>query len=175
VVNDTLDVDFDGHILYMVEAIRRTYDYARQSHVLEYTLFEMLAGMFTWAAWLSPTVWIAGLLARRRPAVWKPLAPKRFAWALGASFICTCWVFFNPEVFAGWVNLFGSSELLPTTYNYMPRWIPLTLVSACTALMWMEAVLGFCLGCKLHSVFVHFGWIQDECEACNNLDFGRRA
>lgn len=173
IVTDTFDTDFDGRILYMVEAVRRTYDYTLQSHVLEYALFEMFAGMFAWLAWLSPTVWIAALLARRSPPVWKPVAPKRFAWALGASFIATCWVFFNPEVFAGWVNTVARSELLPTTQNYMPRWIPLTLVLTCTGLMWMETVLGFCLGCKLHSLFVRFGWIQDECEACNNLDFSR--
>lgn len=173
VVRDTFDVDFDGHILYMVEAIRRTFDYSRQSHVLEYALFEMIAGMFVWTAWLSPTVWIAGLLARSRPPVWKPLVPKRFAWTLGATFICTCWVFFNPEVLAGWVNAVWTSELLPTNTNYMPRWIPLTLVATCSVLMWMEAVLGFCLGCQLHALFVRLGWIRDECEACNNLDFGR--
>ena len=44
-IRDTFDTDFDGRILYMVEAVRRTYDYSVQTGVLFYALFEMLAGM----------------------------------------------------------------------------------------------------------------------------------
>ena len=43
-IRDTFDTDFDGRILYMVEAVRRTYDYTVQTGVLFYALFEMLAG-----------------------------------------------------------------------------------------------------------------------------------
>lgn len=38
--------------------------------------------------------------------------------------------FFNPEVFAGWVNWVFRQEVLPTNQNYMPKWIPLVLVWA---------------------------------------------
>jgi hypothetical protein len=37
----------------------------------------------------------------------------------------------------------------------------------------METVLGFCVGCKVHALMVKLGWMQDECEACNNLNFNR--
>jgi hypothetical protein len=32
-------------------------------------------------------------------------------------------------------------------------------------------VLGICLGCKLHSLLVVMGVLEEECEACNNLNF----
>jgi hypothetical protein len=36
-------------------------------------------------------------------------------------------------------------------------------------------VLGFCAGCKVHSLLVWMGVLQEECEACNNLDWGDTA
>lgn len=170
-IRDTFDTDFDGHILYSVEAIRRTLDYSKQTLVLLYALFEMLAGMFVISARFSPTVLIASLLAKAHAPVWKPLTPKRFAWSIGATFISVCLVFFNPEVFAGWVNWVAHGVVLPTTTNYMPKWIPLVLVWVCVGFMWMEAVLGFCVGCKVHSLFVKLGWLKEECVACNNLSW----
>lgn len=167
-IRDTFDTDFDGHILYNVEAIRRTLDYSKQTLVLCYALFEMLAGMFVITSRFSPTVLIASFLARGHEPVWKPLTPKRFAWSIGATFISVCLIFFNPEVFAGWVNAITAHPLLPTTENYMPRWIPLVLVWVCMGFMWMETVLGFCVGCKVHSLLVKLGVLKDECEACNN-------
>lgn len=171
VVTDTFDMDFDGRILYMVEAVRRTYDYTVQTWFLFYALFEMLSGMSVRTSYLSPTIWLSTWLARRQPAVWKPLAPKRFAWAIGASMISVCLVFFHPETFADWVNTITTLDLLPTAEQYLPRWLPLVMVWVCLGFMWMEAILGFCVGCQIHALFVKFGWIEEECEACNNLNF----
>lgn len=170
-IKDTFDTDFDGRILYHVEAVRRTYDYTLQTWVLMYALFEMLSGLFLFTSRLSPTILIASFLAKSHRPYWKPLVPKRFAWTLGASFIITCLIFFNPEVFAAWVNALFRTELLPTTRNYMPRWIPVTLVWTCLGFMWLETVLGFCMGCKLHALAAKLGWVKEECEECNNLDF----
>lgn len=169
VVRDTMDTDFDGHILYMVEAIRRTWEYSTQTKVLFYGLFEMLAGMFVITSRLSPTILIASFLARAHEPVWKPLLPKRFAWSIGVTFITVCLIFFNPEVFAGWVNWVARSELLPTTSNYMSQWIPLVLVWVCLGFMWLETVLGFCVGCKIHALLVRLGLLSDECYACANI------
>lgn len=170
-VRDTFDTDFDGHILYSVEAIRRTLDYSKQTWVLMYALFEMLAGMSVITSRLSPTVLISSFLAKTHEPVWKPLTPKRFAWSIGATFISVCLVFFNPEVFAVFVNWVAHSAVLTTTSNYMPKWIPLVLVWVCVGFMWMEAVLGFCVGCKVHSLGVKMGLLKEECEACNNLSW----
>ena len=170
-VRDTFDTDFDGHILYSVEAIRRTLDYSKQTWVLMYALFEMLAGMSVITSRLSPTVLISSFLAKTHEPVWKPLTPKRFAWSIGATFISVCLVFFNPEVFAGFINWVAHSAVLTTSSNYMPKWIPLVLVWVCVGFMWMEAVLGFCVGCKVHSLGVKMGLLKEECEACNNLSW----
>ena len=174
VITDTYDVDFDGRILYMVEAVRRTYDYTVQTWLLFYALFEMLAGMSVKTSYLSPTIWLSTFLARNARPVWKPLAPKRFAWSIGATMICICLVFFHPEKFAGVVNTVFGSALLPTTEQYMPRALPLVMVWLCLGFMWLEAILGFCVGCKIHSLLARVGIFKEECEACNNLDFTQK-
>jgi hypothetical protein len=144
-----------------------------QTWLLFYALFEMLAGMSVKTAYLSPTIWLSTLMARQARPLWKPLAPKRFAWTIGASMISVCLVFFHPEKFAAAVNFIFQSQVLPTTEQYLPRWLPLVMVWVCLGLMWMETVLGFCLGCEVHAMLVKVGIFEDECEACNNLDFGQ--
>src|SRR5690554_3365301 len=42
---DTYEMDWDGNIIYQVEAVRRTFDWTIQTWVLFYALFEMIAGM----------------------------------------------------------------------------------------------------------------------------------
>lgn len=168
---DTYDTDWDGNIIYTVEAIKATYDYTVQTWVLLFALFEMLAGMFVITSRFSPAILLASLLAKNTKPVWKPLLPKRFAWSIGASFITVCLIFFNPEIFANWVNSLAGSTLLPTTENYMSPWIPLILVWICLGFMWLETVLGFCVGCKVHALLVKAGALKEECEACNNIDW----
>jgi hypothetical protein len=168
-IKDTFDTDFDGHILYHVEAIKRTFEYSKQTYILFYALFEMLSGMFKITSHLSPTILISSLLARHAKPVWKPLQPKRFAWSIGATLIATCIVFFNPDVFATWVNRLSAHELLPTTTNYLSRWVPMVSVWICIGFMWMETVLGVCVGCHIHALLVRMGVLKDDCYACNNL------
>lgn len=59
---DTIETDWDGNIIYSIEAIRRTYDYTLQTTVLLLALFEMFAGMFVITSRLSVTI----LLLTRR-------------------------------------------------------------------------------------------------------------
>lgn len=168
---DTYDTDWDNNIIYAVQAIKRTYDYTTQTWVLFYGLFEMIAGMFVFTSRFSPTIYIATFLARKQAPVWKPLGPKRFAWTIGATFITICLVFFNPDVVAEWVNSLVGKPVLPETSNYMSPYIPLVLVWVCLGFMWLEAILGFCVGCKIHALFVKLGILKEECEACNNIDW----
>ena len=86
-LTDTYNTDWDGHTIYAAEVIRRTWDYSVQTWVLFYALFEMLIGMSVITSRLSPTIYIASFLARKTPPLWKPLAPKRFAWGIGATLI----------------------------------------------------------------------------------------
>ncbi len=168
---DTYDTDFEDRIIYAVQATKRTYEYSIQTLILFYALFEMIAGMFISTSRLSPTILISSLLAKNTKPVWKPLVPKRVAWALGASFIIACILFFNPDTFAEWLNKIFNEEILPTDRNYMPFWIPTYLVWICLGLMWLESVLGFCLGCKLHAMLAWMGVFKEECDACNDIDW----
>lgn len=170
-IMDTYETDWDGHTLYAAQVIKRTWEYTTQTWVLFYALFEMLAGMFVFTSRLSPTILIASLLAQRQPPVWKPLVPKRFAWSIGASFIIVCLVFFNPVPVAEFVNRIAGSAVLPESETFMPSWIPLVLVWVCLGFMWLEAILGFCVGCKVHALLVRMGVIKDACEACNHIDW----
>lgn len=170
-VEDTYEVNEASQIVYSGEMVKRTYEYGVQTALLFYALFELMAGMFVWTARFSPSIQLASWLARNKPPVWKPLAPKRFAWGLGIGLATFCLVFFNPDIFANWVNGVFHVELLPTTYNYIPYQIPVTLVWLCVAMIWLEAVLGFCLGCKMHSLLVRLGMITQPCYACNNIDW----
>ena len=166
---DTLDTDFDDHIIYKVEAIKKTYDYTVQTIVLFYALFEMLAGMSKYTARLSPTILIASFLAKTQKPVWKPLAPKRFAWTIGAIFITICLIFFNPDTFATWVNTIAHTKILPDDRQYMPYWIPLTLIWVCFGFMWLECNLGVCMGCYIYAILVKIGIIKEECKECGNI------
>ncbi|HHS99278.1 MAG TPA: DUF4395 domain-containing protein [Thiomicrospira sp.] len=168
---DTYDTNWDDQIIYQVEAVKRTYDYTVQTWVLFYGLFEMIAGMFVFTSRFSPTIYLSTFLARKTPPVWKPLVPKRFAWTIGASLITVCLIFFNPDTVANWVNNLFNSELLPVTQNFIPYWVPVNLVWVCISFMWLEAILGFCVGCKVHSLLVMVGILKEECQECNNIDW----
>jgi len=169
-VVDSYDTDFDGRIIYSVEAVKRTYDYTIQTWVLFYALFDMMAGMSVFTSRLSPSILLSSYLARNLTPVWKPLIPKRFAWSIGALMIVSCILYFNPDSFAVWLNALWGSELLPETENYLPNWIP-SLIWLCLAFMWLEAILGFCAGCKVHALLVWMGILKEECVACNNINW----
>lgn len=168
---DTYDTDWDGNILYTVEAVKRTYEYSVQTMLLLYGLFEMLAGMFVFTSRFSPTIILCTYLARKTPPVWKPLVPKRFAWSIGVTLMLVCLMFFNPDTFASWLNTLWGSQLLSETENFIPSWLPVNLVWVCIAFMWLEAIFGYCVGCKIHALLVWMGIIKEECYDCNNIDW----
>ena len=173
---DTYETNADEHIIYTAEVTRRVFEYSTQTVVLFYILFEMIAGMFVTTARFSPSILISSYFARNLQPIWKPLRPKRFAWSIGASIAIACLIFFNPDTFAGWVNsIFGVEELLTTTENFMPAGTGTTLVIVCMTFMWLEAVFGFCVGCKVHALLAKVGIIKEECEACNNIDWDKIA
>jgi len=168
---DSYDTDWDDNIIYHVDAIKRTYNYTIQTWVLFYAAFDMLAGMTVFTSRFSPTIIISTFLARHQKPVWKPLLPKRFAWTIGVSMISLCLAFFHPDTLANWVNAIVGKMVLPNTYNYLSYWIPLAGVWICIGFMWMEAILGFCVGCKVHSLLVLVGVLKEECHDCNNIDW----
>jgi len=170
-VQATFDLTTDSQIVYSGKMIHRVLDFTPQTIVLLYAVFELLTSMTVWTSRFSPTIQLAAFLARNKAPDWKPIGPKRFAWGLGLFLASFCLVFFNPSIFAQWANTIFHHEILPTTVNYIPYQIPVILVWVCLAMIWLEAVMGFCLGCKIHSLLVRLRVIKEPCYACNNIDW----
>lgn len=170
IATDTYETDMEDRILYAVEATKRVFEYSLQTKLLMYALIEMLLGMSIIGARFSPTILIASFLTASRAPEWKPIAPKRCAWIMGASFISVCIVFFNPDSIALWLNnLLGTS--IPVDVNYVPSGLVLTLVALCLLFMWLEAIIGYCAGCKVYVLLVKFGIVNRHCDACENIDW----
>jgi len=79
---------------------------------------------------LSPTGVLATLLTRAIRPVPTPHLPKRFAWPLGGLLASTCVVL--PLVGAGEAALLGTLGVF-------------------FVLTWLDAALGFCVGCWMYS------------------------
>jgi hypothetical protein len=83
----------------------------------------------------------SGILARwmtcRIDPQWVSAKPKRFAWTLGMVMALAMSIITNDGI-----------------HGPLPR----TVCLACLTLMWMESVLGLCLGCEIYGVMVRRGW-----------------
>lgn len=95
----------------------------------------------------SPVGVVAGWLTRWRPADWVSVKPKLFAWRLGVAIALAVTIISNS----------GIRGMLPRT-----------LCATCLVLMWMEASLGLCLGCKIYAFLMRRGWTRTdpEIEVC---------
>lgn len=95
----------------------------------------------------SPVGGIARWMTQRQPPHWVSAKPKRFAWTLG---------------------LVMSLAMMIITNTGIRGALPLTICLTCLALMWLEAVLGLCLGCEIHGLMVRRGWAarDDAFEVC---------
>jgi hypothetical protein len=97
----------------------------------------------------SPSGIVARWLMRRQEPQWVSAKPKRFAWTLG---------------------LFMSGAMTMITNANIHGTLPRTICLICLVLMWMESVLGLCLGCELHLQLVRRGWARKDpgFEVCTN-------
>jgi hypothetical protein len=97
----------------------------------------------------SPSGLVAGWMTRRQSPQWVSAKPKRFAWTLGLAMAMAMTVITNSGI-----------------HGTLPR----TICLICLTLMWMEAVLGLCLGCEIYGVMVRRGWrrADDAFEICAN-------
>ena len=89
----------------------------------------------------SPFGLIAGLLTRRHRPDWVSARPKRFAWTLGLAMAGAMAVITNAGI---------------------RGWLPRTICLICLTLMWLESVLGLCLGCEIHRLLVRRGWAASD-------------
>ena len=97
----------------------------------------------------SPTGVVGGWLTKRQAPMWVSAKPKRFAWTLG---------------------LVMSLAMMLITNSGVRGALPRTICLICLVLMWLEAVLGVCLGCEIHGLLVRRGWIAKDpaFEVCAN-------
>ena len=97
----------------------------------------------------SPSGLVAGWMTRRRAPQWVSAKPKRFAWTLGLAMAMVMTVITNSGI-----------------HGPLPR----TICLICLTLMWMEAVLGLCLGCEIYGLMVRRGWRapDGDFEVCPN-------
>lgn len=95
----------------------------------------------------SPSGIVAGWMTRRHPPQWVSAKPKRFAWTLGLTMALAMAVITNSGI-----------------HGLLPR----TICLICLTLMWLEAVLGLCLGCEIYGLMVRRGWRapDDAFEVC---------
>ena len=89
----------------------------------------------------SPVGVIGRALTLRRVPDWVSAKPKRFAWTLGGGMAFSMMIITNS----------GIRGMLPRT-----------ICAICLTLMWMESVLGLCLGCKIHALLVRRGWATKD-------------
>jgi hypothetical protein len=97
----------------------------------------------------SPAGIAARLLTRRHPPQWVSAKPKRFAWTLG---------------------LIMSTAMAIITNSGIHGRLPRSICLICLTLMWLEAVLGLCLGCEIYRLMVRRRWrtSDDAYEVCAN-------
>ena len=95
----------------------------------------------------SPVGWLARAMTRRQPPQWVSAKPKRFAWTLGMCLSFAMMVITNSDI-----------------HGTLPR----TICLVCLTLMWLESVLGLCLGCEIYAFLVRRGWRaeDDAIEVC---------
>jgi hypothetical protein len=89
----------------------------------------------------SPMGVIARAMTLRHPPDWVSAKPKRFAWTLGLGM---------------------SFSMMVITNSGVRGTLPRTICAVCLTLMWMESVLGVCLGCKIHGLLVRRGWATKD-------------
>jgi hypothetical protein len=95
----------------------------------------------------SPGGVLARLLTRGQSPEWVSVKPKRFAWTLGLAI---------------------SFAMAIITNSGIRGWLPRSICLLCLTLMWMESVLGLCLGCRIYGVLVRRGLAapDPEYEVC---------
>jgi hypothetical protein len=89
----------------------------------------------------SPSGIVGGLLVRGRPPEWVSPEPKRFAWSIG---------------------LVMSFSMMVITNSGVRGTLPRAICLVCLTLMWLESVLGLCMGCQLHAWLARRGLRGDD-------------
>lgn len=89
----------------------------------------------------SPVGLLAHPLTRTQPPEWVSAKPKRFAWTIGLGL---------------------AFSMMVITNSGIRGWLPRSICLVCLTMMWLESVLGLCLGCQLHAALVRRGWTTKD-------------
>lgn len=89
----------------------------------------------------SPVGIVARAMTHGRPPEWVSARPKRFAWSLGLAMSLSMTVAINSGVRGA---------------------LPVTVCLVCLTLMWLESVLGMCVGCEIARLLMRRGWMRDD-------------
>ena len=89
----------------------------------------------------SPVGVVARWLTAGHPPQWVSAKPKRFAWTIGLAL---------------------SFSMTVITNSGIRGTLPRAICLVCLTMMWLESVLGVCLGCKLHGLLVRRGWTTKD-------------
>jgi uncharacterized protein DUF4395 len=89
----------------------------------------------------SPVGVVARAMTLGQAPDWVSAKPKRFAWTLGGGMAFSMMIITNS----------GIRGMLPRT-----------ICAICLTLMWMESVLGLCLGCRIHALLGRRGWAAKD-------------
>ena len=107
-------------------------------YVGPFVIFDMFIAAATGLTPLSPVGVLGTLLTMGLRPTWKPVPPKRFAWILGGSLGVVCLGMRAAGIDNTWI---------------------VGVVAICFVLTWLEAAMGFCVGCWMHAHLF-------ECEEC---------
>jgi hypothetical protein len=139
-VFDEREVRAAAGLTMVAGAVAFSYAYFQQ----QYVPLQVVSTFFFVEFLLRLTVGLraspAGLLARamvgRGEAEWVSAKPKRFAWSIGLGL---------------------SFSMMVITNSGIRGTLPRAICLVCLTLMWLESVLGYCVGCHLHAWLVRRG------------------
>jgi uncharacterized protein DUF4395 len=129
----------------VIGAVAFSYAYFAHNYVplqiVTVVFFSEFLARLTLGLRYSPVGVVARALTRSHPPDWVSAKPKRFAWTLGLGM---------------------SFAMVIITNSGIRGTLPRTICLICLTLMWMESVLGVCLGCKIHGLLVRRGWVSKD-------------
>jgi uncharacterized protein DUF4395 len=129
----------------VIGAVAFSYAYFAHNYVplqiVTVVFFSEFLARLTLGLRYSPVGVVARALTRSHPPDWVSAKPKRFAWTLGLGM---------------------SFAMVIITNSGIRGTLPRTICLICLTLMWMESVLGVCLGCKIHGLLVRRGWVGKD-------------
>jgi Domain of unknown function (DUF4395) len=129
----------------VIGAVAFSYAYFAHNYVplqiVTVAFFSEFLARLTLGLRYSPVGMVARALTRSHPPDWVSAKPKRFAWTLGLGM---------------------SFAMVIITNSGIRGMLPRTICLICLTLMWMESVLGICLGCRIHARLVRLGWTSQD-------------